>query len=96
MVVTAPLIPLQAPKDVSLSKIQSELDAIWTMYSQPSSDGSILGATKATTFTLLVYEPEETQQLLAELGYYSGPVDGISGPKMNAAFTQPKLPTIWI
>jgi glucose-6-phosphate dehydrogenase assembly protein OpcA len=85
MVSTAPLIPLQAPKDVSLSKIQSELDAIWTMYSQPSSDGSILGASKATTFTLLVYEPEETQQLLAELGYYSGPVDGISGPRMNAA-----------
>ena len=85
MVSIAPLIPLQSPKDVSLSKIQAELDAIWTMYSQPSADGSILGATKATTFTLLVYEPEETQQLLAELGYYSGPVDGISGPKMNAA-----------
>jgi glucose-6-phosphate dehydrogenase assembly protein OpcA len=85
MVSTAPVIPLQAPKSVSLPQIQAELDAIWNLYSQPSADGTTLGATKATTFTLLVYEPEETQQLLAELGYYTGPVDGIEGPRMNAA-----------
>lgn len=85
MVSTAPVIPLQAPKTVSLPQIQAELDAIWNFYSQPSSDGTTLGATKATTFTLLVYEPEETQQLLAELGFYTGPVDGIEGPRMNAA-----------
>lgn len=85
MVSTAPVIPLQAPKEVSLPRIQAELDAIWNLYSQPSADGTILGATKATTFTLLVYEPDETQQLLSELGYYTGPVDGIEGPRMNAA-----------
>jgi glucose-6-phosphate dehydrogenase assembly protein OpcA len=34
---------------------------------------------------LVVYEPEETQQMLAELGYYSGPIDGIVGPRMVAA-----------
>jgi glucose-6-phosphate dehydrogenase assembly protein OpcA len=85
MISTAPVIPLQTPKEVSLAKIQAELDAIWHLYSQPSADGTILGATKATTFTLLVYEPDETQQLLAELGYYNGPVDGIEGPRMNAA-----------
>jgi glucose-6-phosphate dehydrogenase assembly protein OpcA len=85
MVSVAPVIPLQAPKDVSLPQIQAELDAIWNLYSQPSADGTTLGATKATTFTLLVYEPEETQQLLSELGYYNGPVDGIEGPRMQAA-----------
>ncbi len=85
MVSTAPVIPLQAPKSVSLSQIQSELDAIWQLYSQPSANGTTLGATKATTFTLIVYEPEETQQLLSELGFYNGPVDGIEGPRMNAA-----------
>ena len=82
---SAPVISLQAPKDVSLPQIQAELNAIWTLYEKPSADGRSLGATKATTFTLLVYEPEETQQLLAELGYYTGPVDGISGPRMYAA-----------
>ncbi len=85
MVSTAPVIPLQAPKAVSLPQIQAELDAIWNLYSQPSADGTTLGATKATTFTLLVYEPDETQHLLAELGYYNGPVDGIQGPRMHAA-----------
>ncbi|OUC13904.1 MAG: glucose-6-phosphate dehydrogenase assembly protein OpcA [Alkalinema sp. CACIAM 70d] len=82
---SAPVVPLQAPKDVSLGQIQAELDAIWTTYEQPSADGSTLGAMKATTFTLVVYEPEETQQLLAELGYYTGPIDGIGGPRMDAA-----------
>ncbi len=85
MTSAAPVIPLQSPKDVSLPQIQAELDAIWTLYEKPSADGTSLGATKATTFTLLVYEPEETQQLLAELGYYTGPVDGINGPRMSAA-----------
>ena len=97
MTTTAPVIPLQTPKEVSLTQIQSELDAIWTLYEQPSADGSILGATKASTFTLLIYEPDETQQLLAELGYYTGPIDGIDGPRMNAAILSAqqayKLPT---
>lgn len=82
---SAPLVSLQAPKDVSLSQIESELSEIWQNYSRPSSDGSSLAAVRAATFTLVVYEPEETQQLLATLGYYTGPIDGIGGPRTEAA-----------
>jgi glucose-6-phosphate dehydrogenase assembly protein OpcA len=82
---SAPLISLQAPKDVSLSQIEAELDGIWQNYSLPSVDGSTLAAVRAATFTLIVYEPEETQQLLATLGYYTGPIDGIGGPRTDAA-----------
>jgi glucose-6-phosphate dehydrogenase assembly protein OpcA len=82
---SAPLISLQAPKDVSLGQIEAELEGIWQNYSMPSVDGSTLAAVRAATFTLIVYEPEETQQLLATLGYYTGPVDGIGGPRTEAA-----------
>ncbi|NJN49057.1 MAG: oxidoreductase, partial [Alkalinema sp. RL_2_19] len=82
---SAPLISLQAPKNVSLSQIEAELGEIWQSYSTPSSDGSSLAAIRAATFTLVVYEPEETQQLLATLGYYTGPIDGIGGPRTEAA-----------
>ena len=34
---------------------------------------------------MLVYEPSEAQILLKDLGYYSGPIDGIFGPRMQAA-----------
>jgi glucose-6-phosphate dehydrogenase assembly protein OpcA len=81
----APLIALQAPKTVSLSKIEAELGDIWQNYSMPSVDGSTLAAVRAATFTLIVYEPEETQHLLATLGYYTGPIDGIGGPRTEAA-----------
>ncbi|MEB3295591.1 MAG: glucose-6-phosphate dehydrogenase assembly protein OpcA [Synechococcales bacterium] len=85
MATTAPVVPLQAPKDVSLSKIEAELSEIWQSYNMSSTDGSTLSAIRATTFTLIVYEPEETQQLLAMLGYYTGPIDGIGGPRTEAA-----------
>ncbi|MEO1560251.1 MAG: glucose-6-phosphate dehydrogenase assembly protein OpcA, partial [Cyanobacteria bacterium J06632_19] len=48
-------------------------------------DGALPAATRATTFTLVVYEPEQTQYLLAALGYYSGPIDGILGPQTVSA-----------
>jgi glucose-6-phosphate dehydrogenase assembly protein OpcA len=87
MVTTAaPLVSLQAPKDVSLSQIEAELAQIFQMYNDASGeDGAQSGAMRATTFTLAVYEPEETQQLLAALQFYRGPVDGIRGPQTEAA-----------
>lgn len=82
---SAPLVSLQAPKDVSLNEIEQELHQIWQSYSSPNGDGSAIAATRATTFTLVVYEPEETQRLLAMMGFYTGPVDGIDGPRTEAA-----------
>lgn len=80
---SAPLVSLQAPKDVSLSQIEAELSQIWQMYNAANQDSG--GAMRAATFTLIVYEPEETQDLLARLGFYQGPIDGIFGPQMEAA-----------
>jgi glucose-6-phosphate dehydrogenase assembly protein OpcA len=80
-----PLQSLQAPKDVSLSEIEAELAKIWQSYGTASDDGTTLSATRAATFTLVVYEPEETQQLLAALRFYTGPIDGIGGPRTEAA-----------
>jgi glucose-6-phosphate dehydrogenase assembly protein OpcA len=79
---TPPLVSLQAPKDVSIDFIEAELRQIWQTYSN-SDDG--LSVARATTFTFVVYEPEPTQLLLATLGFYTGPVDGIAGPRTTAA-----------
>jgi glucose-6-phosphate dehydrogenase assembly protein OpcA len=79
----APLVSLQAPKDVPLSQIESELAQIWQLYSTSSDEGA--GAMRAATFTLIIYEPEELQYLLASLGFYRGPLDGIWGPQMISA-----------
>ncbi|MBR8826681.1 MAG: glucose-6-phosphate dehydrogenase assembly protein OpcA [Gomphosphaeria aponina SAG 52.96 = DSM 107014] len=78
-----PLVSLQAPKDVSIDYIESELRAIWQMYGATGDSGP--AATRATTFSFIVYEPEASQQLLAALGFYTGPVDGIAGPRTTAA-----------
>ncbi|HEY9810507.1 MAG TPA: glucose-6-phosphate dehydrogenase assembly protein OpcA [Halomicronema sp.] len=82
---TAPIYSLQAPKDVSIADIEAELSKIWQSYSGIGDDDNVPAATRAATFSLLVYEPEETQHLLAALGYYTGPIDGIGGPRMEAA-----------
>jgi glucose-6-phosphate dehydrogenase assembly protein OpcA len=76
-----PLVSLQAPKDVSLADIESELHSIWLNYSEEEG----LAATRATTFSFLVYEPDDTQSLLTANGFYTGPVDGIAGPRTTAA-----------
>lgn len=86
MTVQAPTVfSLQAPKDVSLTEIETELNQIWQSYGIAGEDGALPAATRATTFTLMVYEPEETQYLLANLGFYNGPIDGIFGPQMISA-----------
>lgn len=82
---SAPIFSLQAPKDVSVSEIEAELNQIWQSYGVAGDEGGLPAATRAKTFSLIVYEPEETQQLLATLGYYSGPIDGIPGPRTAAA-----------
>ncbi len=78
----SPIVSLQAPKDVSIEEIEAELLALWQMQ---GSDEDGATATRAATFSLLVYEPDGTQQLLASLGFYKGPIDGISGSKTEAA-----------
>ena len=82
------IFSLQAPKDISLTEIEAELNQIWQSYGITGEDGGLPAATRATTFTLVVYEPEETQYLLAALGFYNGPIDGILGPQTEAALRQ--------
>ncbi|MCW6036227.1 glucose-6-phosphate dehydrogenase assembly protein OpcA [Spirulina subsalsa FACHB-351] len=77
-----PLVSLQAPKDVSIDEIEASLRDIWQNY---SSGEAGLAATRATTFSFLIYEPDGTQLLLAALGFYTGPIDGISGGRTEAA-----------
>ncbi len=77
-----PLVSLQDPKDVSLDVIETELSQIWNTYGQ-NEDG--LAATRAATFSFVVYEPDAIQSFLAALGFYTGPIDGIAGPRMTAA-----------
>ncbi|WP_019506579.1 glucose-6-phosphate dehydrogenase assembly protein OpcA [Pleurocapsa sp. PCC 7319] len=78
----SPIVSLQAPKDVSIDEIEAELRSLWQ--SQGSEeDGAAV--TRAATFSLIVYEPDGTQQLLASLGFYTGPIDGIAGPRTKAA-----------
>ncbi|MBW4694274.1 MAG: glucose-6-phosphate dehydrogenase assembly protein OpcA [Lyngbya sp. HA4199-MV5] len=79
---TTPLVALQRPKDISLDEIEAELGAIWQTQ---NADSPNQGATRAATFSMVVYEPEEFQQLLAALGFYEGPIDGIHGPMTKAA-----------
>jgi glucose-6-phosphate dehydrogenase assembly protein OpcA len=82
---SASLIALQAPTDVSLEAVNAELNKLWASDGH-SEDGAVLsGVTRAATFSLIVYEPSEVQQLLADLGYYTGPVDGIAGSRTKAA-----------
>ncbi|ELS01441.1 opcA protein [Xenococcus sp. PCC 7305] len=77
---SSPIVSLQAPKDVSIEEIEAELRLLWTSVEEAS-------ASRAATFTLVVYEPDGTQQLLAALGFYTGPIDGIAGPRNESAIT---------
>lgn len=77
---TTPLVALQKPKGISLDDIEAELNAIWH-----SQSGVNSVATRASTFSMVVYEPEEFQQLLAVLGFYKGPIDGVFGPQTHEA-----------
>ncbi|MEM9244522.1 MAG: glucose-6-phosphate dehydrogenase assembly protein OpcA [Cyanobacteria bacterium P01_F01_bin.153] len=76
-------IALQKPKDISLSEIEAELSRLWV--GQESTSGI---ATRAATFSMVVYEPEEFQQLLGALGFYKGAIDSVHGPETREAIHQ--------
>ncbi|KKI99910.1 glucose-6-phosphate dehydrogenase assembly protein OpcA [Prochlorothrix hollandica] len=79
-----PVVALQKPKTISVDNIEAELSEIWRTH---QVDGSSV-VSRAATFSMVVYEPEEFQQLLAALGFYDGPVDGIHGPATKDAVMQ--------
>jgi glucose-6-phosphate dehydrogenase assembly protein OpcA len=85
---TTPIVALQKPKDISLDEIESELRSIW--HSQSSGASTPL-ATRASTFSMVIYEPEEFQQILAALGFYEGPIDGIHGNLTREAIRQAQV-----
>jgi glucose-6-phosphate dehydrogenase assembly protein OpcA len=79
---TTPIIALQKTKEISLNEIEAELSQIWHFQ---NGDKESAGAVRAATFSMVVYEPEEFQQLLAILGFYRGAIDGIYGDMTKAA-----------
>jgi glucose-6-phosphate dehydrogenase assembly protein OpcA len=81
---TTPIVALQKPKDISLGEIESELQRIW----QQQGGAPV---TRSSTFTMVVYEPEEVQQILAALEFYQGAIDGIHGPLTRAAINQAQV-----
>lgn len=85
---TTSFVALQRPKDISLDEIEAELRNIWR---SQDSGASAPVATRASTFSLVVYEPEEIQQLLAALGFYQGPIDGIHGSLTREAIRQAQI-----
>ena len=93
---SAPVVSLRAPKDVSVTDIEHELSQIWKDYQPDDRSQDAIVATQASTFTFIVYEPEPTQHMLAVLGFYDGPIDGIFGPaqvkSIKAAQKAYKLP----
>lgn len=86
--ITTPVVALQKPKDISIEEIDAELRNIWR--SQDSGTTAPM-ATRASTFSIVVYEPEEFQQLLAALTFYKDPIDGQHGPKTREAIRQAQM-----
>ncbi|MDJ0576219.1 MAG: glucose-6-phosphate dehydrogenase assembly protein OpcA [Xenococcaceae cyanobacterium MO_234.B1] len=80
----SPVVSLQPPKDVSIEEIEAELRSLWRSV---SGDEEGMAPSRAASFSLIVYEPDGTQQLLAALGFYTGPIDGIAGPRTEAAIS---------
>ena len=86
--ITTPVVALQKPKGISIEEIESELRNIW----RSQSDGNTAPmATRASTFSIVVYEPEEFQQLLAALTFYKDAIDGLHGPKTREAIRQAQM-----
>jgi glucose-6-phosphate dehydrogenase assembly protein OpcA len=85
---TTPIVALQKPKDISIDEIESELKKIWH---HQDSGATAPAATRATTFTMVIYEPEEVQQILAALGYYTGFIDSNHGSQTREAIRQAQV-----
>jgi glucose-6-phosphate dehydrogenase assembly protein OpcA len=79
---TTPIVALQKAKEISLNEIEAELSQVWHFQ---NGDKDEAGAVRAATFSMVVYEPEEFQQLLAILGFYKGAIDGIYGDMTKTA-----------
>lgn len=84
---TTPLVALQKPIDISLDEIEAELTQIW----RSQGDGKASAATRATTFSIVVYEPEEFQQLLGILGFYKGKIDSVHGEQTKQAVREAQM-----
>lgn len=85
---TTPVVALQKPKDISIEEIENELRNIWRSQDQGSTAPV---ATRASTFSIVVYEPEEFQQLLAALTFYKGTIDGVHGAQTREAVRQAQI-----
>jgi glucose-6-phosphate dehydrogenase assembly protein OpcA len=79
---TTPIVALQKSKEISLNEIEAELSQVWHLQ---NGDTGAVGAVRAATFSMMVYEPEEFQQLLAILGFYKGAIDGVYSDQTKAA-----------
>ncbi len=82
---TTPLVTLQQPTDISLDEIEAELSKIWRTQNG-GKEAPV--ASRATTFSMVVYEPEEFQQLLAALDFYDGAIDGVHGTLTKTAIRE--------
>jgi glucose-6-phosphate dehydrogenase assembly protein OpcA len=85
---STPIVALQKPKDISLDEIESELRQIW--HSQNAGAAAPV-VTRASTFSMVIYEPEEFQQILAALGFYHGSIDGVHGAHTREAIRQAQV-----
>ncbi|WP_370538758.1 glucose-6-phosphate dehydrogenase assembly protein OpcA [Synechococcus elongatus] len=85
MTTATPLLSLQKPTPIALAEIEESLSQLWANQ-QHSGAGTLVS--RATTFSIVVYEPEEFQQILAALGLYHGHLDGLHGPVTRAAIAQ--------
>lgn len=83
-----PVVALQKPKDISIEEIESELQNIWQ--SQDSGTAAPV-AMRASTFSIVTYEPEEFQQLLAALAFYKGSIDSVHGDDTREAVRQAQM-----
>lgn len=86
--ITTPVVALQKPKDISIEEIEEELRNIWRSQDAGTTAPAV---TRASTFSIVVYEPEEFQQLLAALSFYKDTIDGTHGPKTREAIRQAQM-----